>query len=137
MNTGRSIVLAAIAVGGAVTAQGVFGLTVPELFLALLRAIQTPPVIYVAAVVRVAFGIVLVLAAPASRVPSALRVLGSLIVAGGLITPFYGVQFGHAMLDWWEAGGPLLIRAWATFSLVLGILIIWSVARRPSSVPVA
>jgi len=118
-------------VGGAVTAQGVFGLAVPDLLLALLRAIQTPPVIYLAAVVRVAFGIILVLAAPASRTPLALRALGALIVVGGLISPFYGEQFGHAMLDWWQAGGPPLIRAWAGFSLVLGVLILWSVARRP------
>jgi len=132
VSAGRPIVLAAIAIGCAVAVQGVFGLATPDLFLSLLRAIQTPPVIYVAAVVRVAFGIVLLLAAPASRVPVALRVLGALIVAGGLVTPFYGVQFGHAMLDWWDRGGPSLVRAWATFSLVLGVLIVWSVARRSS-----
>lgn len=120
--------LMALFIGLTIAAQGVFGLAAPDVFLRTLRLVQTPPVIYVAAVVRVAFGIVLFRAAPVSRVPTFLRALGLVIAIGGLITPIFGVRIGHAILDWWSTGGPPLVRAWAGFSLALGALIAYAVA---------
>jgi len=128
-SNGHHIVpLAALFIGLAIAAQGVFGIAAPDVFLSALRYIQTPPVIYLAAAIRVVFGVVLFRAAPASRAPRVLRVLGFLIVIGGLLTPFFGVRIGHAILDWWSAGGPPLIRAWAGFSLALGVFIVYAVA---------
>ena len=120
--------LIALFIGLAIAAQGVFGLAAPDAFLRTLRSIQTPPVIYLAAVVRVAFGLVLFRAAPVSRAPTFLRALGLIIFIGGLVTPIFGVQIGHAILDWWSAGGPPLVRAWAAVSLLLGAFIVYAVA---------
>jgi hypothetical protein len=123
------VALVALFIGLVIAAQGVFGLAAPEVFLRALRYIQTPPVIYLAAAIRVVFGVVLFRAAPESRAPTFLRVLGFVIVIGGLLTPFFGVRIGHAILDWWSAGGPPLVRAWAGFSLALGVFIVYAVAR--------
>ena len=126
--------LVALLIGLAIAAQGILGIVAPDVFLRALRSIQTPPVIYLAAVIRVVFGVVLLRAAPASRAPRILRVLGFVIVIGGLLTPFIGVRIGHAILDWWSAGGPPLVRVWAGVSLALGVFIVYAVApnrRRP------
>lgn len=95
----------ALVIGALLVLQGILGIAAPDLFLKTLRFIQTPPVIYLAAVVRVAFGVVLLRAAPVSRAPTFLRVFGLLIVIGGLLTPFLGVWAAHVILDWWSEAG--------------------------------
>jgi hypothetical protein len=109
------------------------GIASPDVFLRLLRVIQTPPVLYFAAVILFVFGVVLLYAAPASRLPVVLGVLGGLIVIGSLLAPFFGHRFGHALLDWWSAGGSPRVRFWAALSLALGVLIIYAVARGKGS----
>ena len=117
--------VAALVIGLLIVAQGVVGLVAPEFFLRLIQLIQTPPNIYFAAVVRIAFGIVLVLAAPLSRAPFALRILGALIVLGGIMTPYFGVRLADIILGWWSQG-PGIVRVWATAALVLGVFIVYA-----------
>ena len=119
---------AAFLIGLLIVAQGVLGLIAPEMFADLVRAFQTPPVIYLAAVIRIVFGVVLVLAAGTSRVPVGLRCLGVLIVIGGLLTPLLGVQFAKVVLDGWSQGGPATIRVWAAVGLAIGAFVTYAVA---------
>ena len=127
--------LAALLIGLLIALQGVLGIAAPELFVRIVRFFQDPPVIYLAAVLRIVFGVVLVRAAPASRVPGVLRLLGFLIAIGGVLTPFVGVRFAHAILDSWSAGGNALVRMWAGGSLVLGVLIVYAVVRNRRAEP--
>jgi hypothetical protein len=124
------VTVAAVVIGVALVAQGVFGIAAPDAFVRVLRVVQTPPVIYGAALVRIAFGVVLFKAAPASRTPMILRVLGALIALGGLLTPFFGVRVGHAILDAWTAAGPGIVRMWAGIALALGVFVVYSAAGR-------
>jgi hypothetical protein len=121
--------VAALVIGLLIVAQGIVGLVAPATFLQLIELIQTPPNIYFAAVVRVAFGVVLVVAAPLSRAPFTLRILGAMIVVGGLMTPFVGVRLAEIVLGWWSQG-PDIIRAWATGALVLGLFIVYATAQK-------
>lgn len=121
---------AALLIGLVIAAQGIFGIAAPEAFLSALSFVQKPPVIYAAAVIRVVFGVVLFRAASSSRTPTILRIVGSLIVLGGLLTPFLGVPIGRAILDSWSAGGAGVVRLWAGVSFALGAFIIYSVAPR-------
>jgi hypothetical protein len=116
--------------------RGILGIAAPGVFLKTLRFIQTPPVIYMAAVIRVVFGVVLVRAASGSRAPMFLCVFGFIIIEGGLLTPFAGIRFAHFILDWWSAAGPGLVRIFAGVSLALGIVVVYAVApdRRYSSI---
>jgi hypothetical protein len=120
--------LAALLVGLVIAAQGIFGLAAPEAFLSALSLVQKAPVIYAAAVIRVAFGVVLFQAASLSLTPMILRIVGSLIVVGGLLTPFFGVRISQAILDSWLAGGSGVVRIWAGVSFALGVFILYSVA---------
>jgi hypothetical protein len=120
--------LLALLIGLLLVVQGVLGLVAPDVFVTTTRFIQTPPVMYVAAVLRVLFGIVLVRAAAGSRAPRFLRVFGFIIVIGGLLTPFVGVWASQHILGWWTASGPALVRVFAGISLALGLLIFYAVA---------
>jgi hypothetical protein len=126
----RIVARLALLIGLLLVVQGILGIAAPDVFVRTLRFIQTPPVIYVAAVIRVVFGVVLVCAAPGSRLPMFLRVFGSIIIIGGLLTPFVGVRFAHLILAWWTSGGPPLVRVFAGVSLVLGIFTAYAAARR-------
>ena len=69
--------LLALLIGVLLAVQGIVGIVAPDVFVGSIRFIQTPPVLYVAAVLRVVFGVVLVCAAPGSRAPTFLRVFGA------------------------------------------------------------
>ena len=125
--------LLALLIGLLLVVQGILGLLAPDVFVGSIRFIQTPPVMYVAAVLRVVFGIVLVCAATGSRAPGFLRVFGFVIVIGGLLTPFVGVWAAQHILGWWSTGGPAVVRAFAGVSLALGIAIVYAIARERRS----
>jgi hypothetical protein len=122
------VALLALLIGLLLIVQGILGIVAPDVFVSTIRFFQTPPVMYVAAVLRVVFGVVLVCAASGSRAPRFLRIFGFVIVIGGLLTPFVGVWASQHILDWWSASGPALVRVFAGVSLTLGLLIVYAVA---------
>ena len=87
-------------------------------------------VTYLTAVFRVTTGILLILFAPASRMPMALRVLGAVVCAQGLVQglgrPFVSTERAHAMLDWEEAR-PGLLRVGAMIALAFGGFVAFAV----------
>jgi hypothetical protein len=121
--------LAAHIIGLVIVALGIVGLAVPDYLPRLAWLTQSAPVLYIAAVVRVAFGIVLLLAAPKARIPNALRILGVLMVLGGALTPFFGARLAEAILAWW-ARDLAVIRAWATAALAVGVFIVYATGYR-------
>lgn len=122
----------ALLIGILLTIQGVVGLVAPDVFASVVRLMQTPPILYLAAVLRIAIGVVFVRAAGASRLCGFLRVFGFAIVIGGLLTPFLGVRFARLILDWWASGSSAVVRGFAAGSLVFGLLVLYAVtpARR-------
>lgn len=126
--------LAALFIGLFIAALGLVGVAAPGVFLRSIGFFQTPPVIYLAAVFRVAVGIVLIRASAASRSPRALRVLGFLILIGGLLTPFIGLKGAETVMRWWSEGGSALVRLWAGIALAIGAFIVYAVDRRRRAV---
>ena len=72
------ISLIAVLVGVLLITQGLLGVLAPEAFVGVVRFFKAPSVIYVAAALRIAIGIVLLCAVTGSRLP---------IVIGGVLTP--------------------------------------------------
>ena len=120
----------ALLIGLLIIIQGIVGIATPEVFVNGLRFAQTPPMLYLAAVLRVAIGVVFILAAAESRAPRFLRVFGFIIVIGGLLTPFIGIRIAQVIFDWWAAGGLVLVRSCAGVALALGLFVVYAVARK-------
>lgn len=118
---------AALLIGLLILMQGMVGLVAPDLFVSFVRTLQTSPLIYLAAAIRLAVGVVFIGAAATSRLPKVLAGFGVLIVIGGLLTPFIGARIAAVVLGWWSEG-PEIVRIWAGASLAMGIFVVYAVA---------
>jgi hypothetical protein len=109
-----------------IVALGTLGLLSPPRIVAIARHFQTSAGLYFAGAVRLVMGAALFFAAPDSRAPEILRILGLVIIVAGLVTPFFGLERYQRLVDWWSAQGPVLVRAQALFALVLGLLLTYA-----------
>jgi len=113
--------LAALAFCLLIVAFGVLGLVSPGRIVDLARRFVTPGGLCFATAVRILMGLTFVFAAPASRAPGVISVLGVVVVVAGVAIPFIGLERIRGLLDWWSARGEVLIRGQATFALVFGL----------------
>ena len=110
-----------------VAALGALGVVSPRRLLDIARHFTSPAGLYAAGALRVVLGVALFLAAPGSRWPDVVRVLGIFIAVAGLSTPLFGVERSRKVLDWWSARGPAFMRVWAGFGLAFGLLLAYIV----------
>jgi len=108
------------------SAVGAVGVASPPRLLAFVRSFQTPMGLYYAAAIRVVLGVALFFAAPDSRAPELIRILGIFIGVMGLITPFFGVDRFRRLLDWWSEQGTAFVRVWALLALALGLSLVYA-----------
>jgi hypothetical protein len=101
------------------------GMTVRRLYFA------TPDRFYAAGVVRVAMGLVLILAASGSRWPRTLRALGAVICLQALAATLFGLERARAIMEWEAMQGTALLRAGAAVALATGGFIAFAVTKRP------
>ena len=112
--------------------MGVVGVVAPDTVMAMRREYGATG-IYIVGAIRVALGFLLILVAPASRMPKTMRVLGVLVCAQGLIQvvglPFLGLDRARAVLEW-EAMPPALLRVGALVALAIGVFVAYAVRPR-------
>ena len=109
--------------GLCISAVGVVGVLVPSGLVWLAQHVGTSSAFYVLAAVRIAFGVMLISVAPASRVPNGLRVLGYVIVILGITTALTGLMAiggARAAIGWWVQQGSGVLRLTGGAILALG-----------------
>ena len=117
--------LLGLVIGVMVVLVGAIILAAPDVLLALGRSVTTAGGLYAVAALRIALGLVFVLAAPASRAPRTLRVLGVIVIIAGLATPWFGVARVRAILDWWTGAGPSFMRIPAVVAIAIGGFLVY------------
>jgi len=122
----------AMVLGFVIAAAGVLGISAPSVLLEFGRSLQSASALYAIAALRVVFGTILVWAAPNSRTPRILRILGIFIIVAGVLTPFFGAERSRAMLVWWSTQGPLFMRTWAIVAVGFGLFIAYTASPRGS-----
>ena len=106
---------------------GIAGVLSPQHLLALVTRLQTQLGLYFIAGFRLLIGAALLLAAPGSRVPMYLQILGWLSLASGITTPFFGVRRFEAILAWWRRRATWIVRVWSFLILLFGLSLVWAV----------
>ena len=121
--------IAAFVVALSVVVVGIVGIVSPDSGTMVRRLyFATPAGLYAAGAVRVAMGLVLILAARVSRAPRILRALGAVMCAQGLAATLLGLDRAQAILEW-EAMHPVLLRAGAIVALASGAFMAFAVAK--------
>jgi hypothetical protein len=123
--------LLGLVLGALVILAGAISFAAPDLRLSLEGSMMTPARLYAIAAFRIAIGIVFMLAAPASRAPRTVRVLGLIVIVAGLATPWFGVARALAVVNWLASAGPLWMRLDAGVGMALGSFLIY-VFRTPA-----
>ena len=118
--------LLGLVIGLLVILVGAAGLAVPNVLLSLGQSAATPGGLYARAALRFALGLIFVLAAPASRAPRTLRVLGVIMIIAGLTTLWLGIAHVRAILDSWTATGLLGMRLVACVAMAIGGLLVYA-----------
>jgi len=121
--------LLGLVIGALVILGSAISFAAPDLRLSLERLVITPAGLYAIAALRIAIGLVFVLAAPASRAPRTLRVLGLIVIIAGLTTPWFGVARARAVLNWLASAG--LMRLAAGVGMAIGGFLVY-VFRAPT-----
>lgn len=111
-----------------IAALGALGMAAPERLAGVVRSFQTRTGLYITGVTRIVFGVALVFAAPGSRAPAVLWILGIVIFVTGLITPVIGLERFRHLTDWWLARGPWFARIWGFVAFAMGLLLAYAVA---------
>ena len=111
---------------------GVVGLVQPESLTAIRRTyFASPGRIVAAGAFRLAMGLVLILAASASRWPRVMRVFGALMCMQAFSAMLMGQERARFILEF-ETAHTELLRTGAIVALVTGIVMAFSVASRSS-----
>ena len=118
-------------IGALVILGSAISFAAPDLRLSLERSVITPAGLTAIAALRIAIGLVFVLAAPASRAPRTLRVLGLIVIIAGVMTPWFGVARALAVLNWLSNAPPLLMHLDAVVGMAIGGFLVW-VFRTPT-----
>jgi len=119
--------LIALILSLSVAAFGILGEISPARLLDVVRWFEGVTGLYAAAAFRIALGLALIYAGPTSHFPGLIRILGIMILMAGFLLPFIGQKRFRRIVSWWCSQDPSVIRVWAGFSLLFGLLLSYSV----------
>ncbi|MDH3623001.1 MAG: hypothetical protein OES69_00285 [Myxococcales bacterium] len=103
-----------------------WGVLVPSRIVAFATRWTNRQGLWVAALLRVTFGIALWFAAPASRAPLFLQVLGILTILAGVSLPMIGLDRFTKLIEWSVERPPIVVRLWCLLGIALGGAILWA-----------
>ena len=121
----------AFVVGLCIGAVGAVGILAPSGLVWLAQHFVTSGAFYIIAAVRIAFGLILISVAAASRAPKALRVMGYVILILGITTALTGlVAIGQARgaIEWWLQQGSGVFRLTGVLVIALGGFVAYACA---------
>jgi len=114
-----------------IMAFGAVIVLVPSGLERIAQHVVTPGAVCVIAMVRVAFGLVLISVASVSRTPRTIRILGYLILIAGIATAVMGlvaIERVRSMVEWWLQQGTGVLRLVGVVVLALGGFVAYACA---------
>jgi hypothetical protein len=100
---------------------GIVGLVSPEYVTMVRRQhFASPMTLYPAVALRMGMGLVVILAARASRAPKTMRTLGAVMCLQALTATVLGPDHARAVMEWETTQGPAVLRVGAAVALAAG-----------------
>lgn len=113
---------------------GAYGVIAPGRLQSIVRSFDSRRGHFAAAAIRVVYGVALVFAAPGSRAPLLIWILGMVVFVAGLITVALRFDRFSRLMNWWLRQGLGLVRGWAFIAMVFGAYlayVLWPWGRGP------
>ena len=130
----KGVRFAALLVALSTTVVGFMGVVAPETATTFRRLYYaTPGRFYTAGAVRLAMGLMLILAALTSRWPKTLRVFGVLMCLQAVGATVLGMEHARAIMEW-ESLHITLLRAGAVVASISGFVLV-AITKRPFEEP--
>ncbi len=104
-------------------AVGLTGVLWPSALMDLAKWTFTPKGLYPAAGIRIIFGLVMLIAAGATATPNIVRVIGAIILVGGIATACLSADTAQRLSSWWLENGEDRIRMTACIPLAVGLFL--------------
>ena len=113
--------------GVLMTVVGLIGLVEPATVLGWIDSMfQKPSGLYVAALIRFVAGVILVLAAPSTRFPEVIWIIGLIAIVAALSLPLIGFRRVRSLLDWWTKTSAAVIAVSFLLLIVFGGFLIYA-----------
>jgi uncharacterized membrane protein len=109
----------------AIAAMGVIVIVKPALAHDMTRLFIDKSGMWIAAAIRAVLALGLFAAAPESKVPMLLRVLGLLILIIAIVMPILGLERHRRMIDWWLARKRTTQVSCGAATFVFGLVLIY------------
>ncbi len=99
-------------------------LVAPSSLKQLLSIFAKKGVLHVAVALRVAIGVVFIIAAPDTRWPTFVGIVGVVVILAGMALVFIGTQRVERFVVWWLDKPDGVLRSWAVLGGAFGALIL-------------
>ena len=107
-------------------AIGLMGLANPESLIGLINYWRGTRRFRLAVGVRLVLGVILLVVAPACRLPTLVRVLGVISIVAAVVILLVGEKRLESLIGWWLSRPPVVLRVSASFALLLCILLVYA-----------
>lgn len=105
---------------------GAWGVLAPGRLTDLVLRFSSKAGLWTAAAIRLLLGFALWFAAPASRAPLLLQILGVVAIAAAVALPLLGIDRFKSLLGWWEGLASTHQRLWSLVAVAVGAAILWA-----------
>jgi hypothetical protein len=112
--------------GVLIVLMGAWGVLAPARTTDLVNRFGSKGGLWFAAGIRLVLGLALWFAAPQSRAPLLLQVLGVVAIVAAVVIPLMGLDRFKALVDWWSKLSPGAQRLWSLVAVAFGAAILWA-----------
>ena len=106
--------------------MGIWGVLAPARITDFVSRFSSKGGLWFAAGIRLVLGLALWFAAPQSRAPLLLQVLGAVAIIAAVVIPLMGADRFKALVDWWAKLPPGAQRVWSLAAVAFGAVILWA-----------
>lgn len=119
--------VAIASIGALIGAIGLAGLAAPTAIVSSIDDFKSSPKkIYGWATIRALMGLVLMVGASETALPTLIRFAGAVLVLKAALVPLLGLERVISLLDWFQARPPLLVRILFVPVASFGAFLMWA-----------
>ncbi len=112
--------------GVLITLIGLIGIVVPRYFIEVIGNWKSESRFIAAVGIRMVMGVICLSAAPASRMPVVVQVIGIIAIVAAASALLVGRERLDRLIDWWLERPPIIVRMSAAFAAGFGILMVFA-----------